>query len=574
MSQRRSSGETTSRSAGRWVRALLSSAGLAASALVLGGCEFDSFLDPSVVGRWENTPTIMPILERIDVIERDTGQFVEYTQVLPEDLIPEPRDYRMQPSDGLVIDIQDFVQQGGPPAHYERIVDARGFIDLPMVGRIFMLDKTRVEAEDAIAKAIVEAKILDEPLVTVQVPAQRQQTFGVFGRVQNPGRYVIPRADYKLLEAITDAGGVDNTLPNVYIIRQVALSDVVKTGVKPTGSTAAPESSGHDATKPAPKGDDLLNLIEELTAPPPGSQLPPAIPPPQNPQAEPPIPLPTDAEPAKPEGQSAPGVVGLSALSHESPRTVRRPQRASTTASPGAMSQQDGTPPSIDLVEEDRPKPVAPHEEPGRITAGQWVFLNGEWVQVVPSRAAAESVPEGEDPLKQANPAANLVTQRVIEIPLAPLLQGVAQYNVVLRPGDVINIPPSATGVVYAMGPGIARPGTYNFPQPGQFTLIRLVASAGGLSAIGIPERTDITRLVGQNRQATIRVDARAIFEGTAPDIVLRPDDVVNFGTNFWATPLAILRNGFRASYGFGFIIDRNFGNDIFGAPPTNQFGQ
>lgn len=210
----------------------------------------------------------------------------------------------------------------------------------------------------------------------------------------------------------------------------------------------------------------------------------------------------------------------------------------------------------------------------GRIAAGQWVFLNGEWVQVVASKLGADGLPEGEDPLQAAGPAANLVTQRVIEVPVKPLLQGVAQYNIVLRPGDVVSITGPDTGIVYAMGPGISRPGTYNMPPAGQFTFIRLVASAGGLSAIGIPERTDITRMVGQNRQATIRVDARAIFEGTAPDIILKPDDVVNFGTNFFATPLAIIRNGFRMSYGFGFLIDRNFGNDIFGAPPVNQFGQ
>ncbi len=37
------------------------------------------------------------------------------------------------------------------------------------------------------------------------------------------------------------------------------------------------------------------------------------------------------------------------------------------------------------------------------------------------------------------------------------------------------------------------------------------------------------------------------------------------------ADPAAVVRNGFRASYGFGFLLDRNFGNDVFGAPPTNR---
>jgi hypothetical protein len=46
---------------------------------------------------------------------------------------------------------------------------------------------------------------------------------------------------------------------------------------------------------------------------------------------------------------------------------------------------------------------------------------------------------------------------------------------------------------------------------------------------------------------------------------------MVNVGTSFWATPLAVIRGGFRASYGFGFLLDRNFGNDVFGAPPSDR---
>jgi hypothetical protein len=68
-----------------------------------------------------------------------------------------------------------------------------------------------------------------------------------------------------------------------------------------------------------------------------------------------------------------------------------------------------------------------------------------------------------------------------------------------------------------------------------------------------------------------MRLNLRAIAEGTQPDLLLKPDDHVNVGTNFWAYPLAIVRHGLRFSYGFGFLVDRNFGNDIFGAPPSNN---
>ena len=41
---------------------------------VLVGCEVDSFLDPSVVGRWERTPVVLPILDRLDVIEESNAE--------------------------------------------------------------------------------------------------------------------------------------------------------------------------------------------------------------------------------------------------------------------------------------------------------------------------------------------------------------------------------------------------------------------------------------------------------------------------------------------------------------------
>ncbi|MEC8092279.1 MAG: hypothetical protein VX155_00410, partial [Planctomycetota bacterium] len=33
------------------------------------GCQTDSFVDPTVTGRWEHQPTTLPILRRINAIE-------------------------------------------------------------------------------------------------------------------------------------------------------------------------------------------------------------------------------------------------------------------------------------------------------------------------------------------------------------------------------------------------------------------------------------------------------------------------------------------------------------------------
>jgi protein involved in polysaccharide export with SLBB domain len=194
------------------------------------------------------------------------------------------------------------------------------------------------------------------------------------------------------------------------------------------------------------------------------------------------------------------------------------------------------------------------------------MYLNGRWVQVT------QATPEGASGAGADEP--RLVTQRIIEVPTGPLLKGAAQYNIVIRPGDVISVPGPDLGLVYIGGPGIARPGVYQMPQVGRLTLKQAIISAGGLSAVGIPERVDLTRRIGDDREATIRLNMRAIFESTQPDLFLKPDDQVNVGTHFWAQPAAIIRNGFRMTYGFGFLLDRNFGNDVFGAPPVNRLGQ
>jgi len=157
---------------------------------------------------------------------------------------------------------------------------------------------------------------------------------------------------------------------------------------------------------------------------------------------------------------------------------------------------------------------------------------------------------------------------RLLEIDYRDLIAGKSILNVIVRPDDFINVVPPPTGVVYIDGE-VSRPGPYDLPATGQLTLSRLVAAAGGLGPLAIPERVDLVRRVG-DREATIRVNLAAIRERAEPDIVLKSDDHVIIGTNFFAQPLAVIRNGFRMTYGFGFLVDRNWGNDIFGVPPDS----
>jgi polysaccharide export outer membrane protein len=512
------------------------------------GCEVDSWFDPSVVGRWEHTPTVVPILDRIDVIERDTGDFVETTEVSSDDLIPEITDYQIGAGDTIGLEIWDIIAPG-VPSQYERQVDSHGMIDIPQVGKVQIIGLTPDQVRDKIVETLSERELVENALVSIIVTGERQSTFSIFGQVPRVGRYRIPTSDYRILEAITEAGGISPATKHLFVIRQVPLSQEVRGG---PGSEIlehiqAPTPPPIKATEGAEDGPNLIDLIDQLTEP--------------EDKDEGGFGLIDLIEP----GVSAPGAYG--GLQEASPAAVRN-----------VWAQIENSEPPIDLIDFDD-KPSAP-PAPGLDLAtdqntGGWMFLNGEWVRVTrrASGVGRQGLPEGSDPLSTGGVTAEeLVTQRIIKIPTEPLVQGVAKYNIVVRPGDIVRVPGPEQGLVYLGGPGISRPGTYNLPVFGRLTLTKAVISAGGLSAIAIPSRVDLTRMVGDDRQATIRLNLGAISAGTQPDIFLKPDDVINVGTNLWARPLAIARNGFRASYGFGFLLDRNFGSDVFGPPPSSRF--
>ncbi|MCC6678408.1 MAG: polysaccharide biosynthesis/export family protein [Phycisphaerales bacterium] len=508
---------------------------------MLSGCSIDSFFDQSVTGRWERTATSAPILERLTTIEDQRGEYVELSDVTPEDLIPAPKEYRISPGDFINIAMYDLVIRGGVEP-VQKQVDTRGVIELPFLGQIAVVGKTAEQAKDLIQEAM-KRFVGPNPQATVEVVQQRQQTFTMLGAVGQPGPYFIPTAEYRLLEALTASGQFNDSIEELYVIRQISLSDQLNIH-PPTGQPTGPAVTLPDSlpgqpapTPPAPApqpGDPkLIDLIDELSKP--GDQTPPAQPAPAQPQP---------AEPPKNPG--APSVM------------------ASGASRPARLHRDD--PPPVDLVDSSRPaaQPAAsPQPGPSTGQGTTWMFLDGKWVPV----GRRDVIMPGGEP---GAAGSDMVTQRVIRVPLDPLLAGDSKYNIIVRPGDIIRVPPPQLGNIYIAGQ-VNRPGVYSLPSEGRLTLLRLVDAAGGLGGLGVPERVELTRMVGKNRQATISLDLRAIAEMTQPDIYLKPDDRINVGTNFWAYPVAVLRSGFRATYGFGFVLDRNFDDEVFGYQNFNN---
>jgi len=156
----------------------------------------------------------------------------------------------------------------------------------------------------------------------------------------------------------------------------------------------------------------------------------------------------------------------------------------------------------------------------------------------------------------------------VIDIDYNDLVRGDSSLNIVIKPGDAIYCDSGDVGVVYIDGE-ISRPGVYNLPTAGRLTLSRLVAAAGGVSELAIPERCDLIRRLDSEKEACVRISLLAIRNRGEPDLFLKRDDHIIVGTNFWALPLSRVRRDLSFPNSIGFQLDRNFGNDVFGAPPS-----
>jgi polysaccharide export outer membrane protein len=110
----------------------------------------------------------------------------------------------------------------------------------------------------------------------------------------------------------------------------------------------------------------------------------------------------------------------------------------------------------------------------------------------------------------------------------------------------------------------VVRPGSFSLlGQP--VTLTQAIIGASMLDGLAIPQRTDIVRHINPGHQVIARVDLAKIFAGESPDIYIKPGDEIRVGTNAIAPFLAAIRGGFRITYGFGFLYDRNY------AYPQNQ---
>ena len=99
-------------------------------------------------------------------------------------------------------------------------VDPFGYIDFPVIGKIYVQGLTRSEATEHIKNLLIQSNQVKDPVVTIDF---MNLGFSVLGEVSRPGRYRIDRDEFTILDAISLAGDltINSERQNVRLIRKL-----------------------------------------------------------------------------------------------------------------------------------------------------------------------------------------------------------------------------------------------------------------------------------------------------------------------------------------------------------------
>lgn len=235
---------------------------------------------------------------------------------------------------------------------------------------------------------------------------------------------------------------------------------------------------------------------------------------------------------------------------------IRKVGPSAAQTQPGMPIETPAAPPTSIPTTNPTSEELAPHVEankPADVLAATASGAAAGQKVVLADQVAAEPAATF-DGFRDPGPDQNI---RVIRIPYQALKEGRLGYNIPIHPLDLIYVAEPPQGFYY-VGGHVLRGGTFAMTGA-KVTLKDAIISANMLDGLAIPQRTDIIRRIRPDKQIWVRVDLEKVFAGEQPDIYLKPDDDILVGSNAIAPFMAAIRAGFRISYGFGFIYDRNY---------------
>jgi polysaccharide export outer membrane protein len=505
------------------------------------GCN-DKFWDPTQVGRFKPVPAVNVILDSLGVAEETPAVWESGEEPKPVDVVAYDTDYVFGPGDVVLISIYELFEQGNMYAS-RFVITETGKLSIPDVGIVTAAGLTESQLEEEI-KQTLSPNILKEPSVSVALETSQSRVFSILGNgISRPGRYNIPRYDYRLADALAIAGGISQfNISYVYISRPITGEETPAENAAPSAET--PKTTTENATPTSKPRDEMLDVIAPMAKGGRGTGSDIVI---------------TSTEMAT-ANELAEAALPEKLQSVDSSSTSPTPNTRLSTSNPGEPGENRA------------PSNVA---NEGRI---EWIFQDGRWipVQIGEPKPTQEPVEQPKQPQVAKEPALTGWDQigpggsqrRVIKIPADKLLGGDPRYNIVIKAGDNIHVPVDIIGEFCIIG-NVNSQGFINITgRP--ITLKMAIAAAGGLGQLAWPKNCEVVRRIGKKREEIVKVDLDKIAMGEQPDFFIKPNDLVNVGTHPSARWKAVLRNAFRASYGFGFVYDRNFSDSLTGLGISN----
>lgn len=524
--------------------------------LPVTGCHtalFNSWLDPSALGNFVDERTL-EIRTTLSIQDSPTG-IAGATDPTPEDLLADAREYRFTSGDVITARIYELLAPD-TETQVQAQVDNVGNIRLPIVGAVQVKGLTARELEGELVDLLDQKDLIRDAQVIIEPLVRRHATFTVFGATAGANLYPLPSPEFSLLEALSVSGGLNDLVTEIYIFRQESapLAEIADepSATQPAALESPPigdglEEPGEEA-EPSPAylsvayGDARLTAGRSYAA---------------HRQAGPPVQTDTQPEADQPQVTAPAGqeqreliesVAGVQSRPADLGARVTQPSEPSAWEPPGPSASQPA-----------EPEPAA--------AQSRWIFLNGKWIETKPAasqpggpeatREPAEEFPTLPEPtIDWAQIAEQERRQRIIRVSAEALRNGDAAQNILIRPRDTIRLLAGESGEYYMMG-AINRPGAYALGGR-TLTFKTAVAAAGSLSMLAWPSRCTVYRRLG-DREEMIQVNVERIFAGKDPDFYIKKNDLIVFGTHPISLFLAVVRNAFRMTYGFGFVYDRNF---------------
>ncbi len=554
-------------------------------ATLISGC----YNDPTAIGRFRATPVTNVILDNLGVADEDPPVYAGARDPRPSDLQVVNKEYVIHSGDVINVKIMDLFATGVMWQDQMQVSET-GRITIPEIGTFRAAGYTEFELTDLI-KQKLSPDIIKNPSVSVVVVGSTERMYSVSGAVAAPNRYPLTQNDLRISEALAQAGGIPQSNADyAYVIRKVTAGELE--------AMQREANQGRQNTRvqsvPAALPSSVLQPTVDVNS----NKTMPAIPAP--PRVKPrvrasgrSVKQPSGKQPANTDKakrkkltpqqereellrsiEPVSGVVrhhggGQLALSADSsPIMLLSTQNGNADKKVNKQANLPAQTKKFKVVREGgKFKPLTIGPAGKQSGANQSSTGKAAGVGALPvGRQAIPPAPTVGGRKKAVSLLPAVGSQEVIRINLKKLRGGDLSQNIVIRAGDDIQVPLNNVGIFYVWGQ-VARPGPYQLSGD-RMTLTEAIASVGGLTSLAWASRCSITRRIGENRQVTQMINLQKLLTGAQPDYFIKPNDVINVGSHPLARWVAVIRQGFRTTYGFGFVYDRNLADVDFGHNP------